>query len=68
MEEIIKRIKSGEISRDNDEAYAGGFWDYANDIVGSYIHLLNDEQVGQLQEELYNDFWEIYEKTLQKRI
>lgn len=64
LEIIIKKIKSGEITRDNDEAYAGGFWDYANDIVGSYMQSLNDEQVEKLQEQLYNDFWEIYEKTL----
>lgn len=64
LEIIIKKIKSGEITRDNDEAYAGGFWDYANDVVGSYMQSLNDEQVEQLQEQLYNYFWEIYEKTL----
>lgn len=50
MEQIIKKILSGELTRANDESYANGFWDYAFDKYG--------EQNG---EAVYYDLWELVE-------
>ncbi len=54
MKDIIKMIKSGELTRDNDEHGTGGFWDYAWDEMG----LKKDEE----KENVYNALWEVVEE------
>lgn len=46
---IITSIKSGQLTRNADEAYAGGFWDLAGELAPN-----NQEQV-------YNALWEVVE-------
>jgi hypothetical protein len=55
METIIEQIKSGELTRDNDEKYAGGLWDYAGEI----IYDSNDPCDEELQANIYYALWEI---------
>lgn len=55
LQNIIKKYLSGELSRKNDERYAGGFWDYAWDELG----LKTDEQ----KEQMYNELLEVFEIT-----
>jgi hypothetical protein len=57
MDEILKKIKSGKLTRDNDETGAGGFWDYAYEITG-LDGMINDEEQAMV-ERVYNAFWEI---------
>lgn len=54
IDTIVKQIDQGEMFRDIDEAYAGGFWD----LAGEYS--FGDEAI---QEALYNVFYAIYEST-----
>lgn len=58
MREIIKKIKSGELSRENDEKYAGGFWDLSIEIAAK-AHQISDE----VQEDIYNTLWELCEEA-----
>jgi hypothetical protein len=67
MKEIIQRIIDGELTRDNDETGADGFWDYAWEQVK---HLETDDAMGNgvdtdnLQEIIYNLLWEMAEITI----
>ena len=54
VKNIVADIRSGKMSRDIDEAYAGGFWDLAGQLAGG-----NE----RLQEALYNIFYDITEAT-----
>ena len=56
IKDIIEKISDGELKREIDEKYAGGFWDLALEIGNG-----NLEHV----ELLYNVFWEIVERTKQ---
>ena len=73
MQEIIKKIKSGELSRYNDETGAEGFWDRAGevaDIVYQYDKKLAEgcrdctlsDIFEKIQDAVYNDYWELYEE------
>lgn len=55
MLEIIKRIKSGELSRETDESGANGFWDLAGDCLS--VECYEEEA----QEAIYYALWELYE-------
>lgn len=55
MDDIIKSIKSGELTRENDEKYSGGLWDYAGEIVLDS----SDPCDEGLQEEIYNALWSL---------
>jgi len=48
MDEIIKKIKAGELCHCNDESGAGGFWDYAW-----------DNYPFKYAERVYGDLWEV---------
>lgn len=63
MKEVIEKIVSGEITRDNDEKYAGGLWDYAGEI----IYDSNNPADESLQAEIYYAFWEIVDLLKDKR-
>ena len=52
MDEILKKIKSGKLTRDNDETGADGLWDKAYEITG-LDGTINDEE--------QDAFWEIAE-------
>lgn len=52
----INIILSGEVTRDTDEKYAGGFWDAAADLLDYEFP----------QEAIYNMLWEVYETALAK--
>jgi hypothetical protein len=57
MNDIIKQIKNGYLTRDNDERYQGGLWDYAGEIV---LILNNaDPCYESLQSEIYYALWEL---------
>lgn len=55
MENIIKRIKSGELTRDNDELYQDGLWDYAGEIIYDSNNPCDED----LQAEIYYALWEL---------
>jgi len=55
LENIIQNIVSGEMTRDIDEKYAGGFWDYAGEIVLDST----DPTDEHLQSEIYYALWEV---------
>lgn len=58
MNDIIKRIISGELTRDNDEKNAGGLWDYAGEI----IYDSNDPCDEELQANIYYALWEVVDE------
>lgn len=58
LDDILQRIISGELTRDIDEAEAGGLWDYAGDIVFSS----NSDDDEELQANIYYALWDIAEK------
>lgn len=57
IREIVKKIASGEIMRDNDETGAGGFWDLAGILQAP------DNYDEETQEAIYNALYEIYYAT-----
>ena len=63
--EILEKIKSGELSRENDETGAGGFWDLAYELTGIDGTIDDDEQ--DMVERIYNTFWEIAEGLLEDK-
>lgn len=63
MQEIIEKILAGEITRDNDESYAGGLWDYAGEIV----YDSNNPTDESLQAEIYYALWEVVDIFNEKR-
>lgn len=56
IKKIVKDILSGELTRENDESYAEGFWDLAGEVQHDY-----DEET---QEAIYNALWEVAEAFL----
>jgi hypothetical protein len=65
LQNIVKDIKSGKLTRDTDEKGASGFWDYA----GEYSDAIDSNALAEsTQEQLYNDFWSIIELTQDNRI
>jgi hypothetical protein len=60
MDEIIKKIQSGELEPDNDESGSGGFWDLSYQIHSKMVDT-QDEQ--ELVERIYNTLWELYYAT-----
>lgn len=60
MDEIIKKIQSGELEQDNDESGSGGFWDLSYEIHSKMVET-QDEQ--ELVERIYNTLWELYYAT-----
>lgn len=55
IKDILLAIKSGKLTRENDETYAGGFWDLAGECQTP------DNFDEETQECIYNAFWEIVE-------
>ena len=55
LQNIMQDILSGELTRDNDEKYAGGLWDYAGEIVLDSAEPTDEK----LQSEIYYTLWEI---------
>lgn len=60
MENIIKRIKSGELNPDNDESGSDGFWDLSYEIHSSMVETQEQQE---LVERIYNTLWELYYAT-----
>ena len=50
MKTIIKKIKSGELTRDIDETGSNGFWDLAGEVYNEAT-----------QDAIYNTLWGLYE-------
>jgi len=71
MKEIIKKYRSKEISNETDEKYAGGFWDKADDIAGSFVNrIMEAGDIDDLQESVYYALTELYremEKIIESR-
>ena len=55
MENIINRIKSGDLTRANDEVYQDGLWDYAGEIIYDSNNPCDED----LQAEIYYALWEL---------
>lgn len=55
LQNIMQDILSGELTRDNDEKYAGGLWDYAGEIVLDSANPCDEK----LQSEIYYALWEV---------
>ena len=64
IKEIVKQIKNGKMSREIDEKYAGGFWDFAGAVSDNIHRLMHDSRDDKLQENLYGIFYEIVEECL----
>lgn len=72
MNDIIEQIISGELTRENDETGANGFWDYAGEkaveIMRENEITLDNKQADitreNLQETIYNLLWEVAERTV----
>lgn len=60
MNEILQNIINGDITRDNDEKYSGGFWDYAGEIILDSNSKYDDD----LQLRIYNALWELAETLI----
>jgi hypothetical protein len=60
MDEIIKKIQSGELEPDNDESGSGGFWDLSYEIYSKMVETQNEQE---LVERIYNTLWELYYAT-----
>lgn len=63
MNNIIKRIKSGNLTRDNDELYQGGLWDYVGEIVLDSADPCDES----LQSEIYYALWELADQLINKK-
>lgn len=70
INKIVADIKSGELTRDNDEAGAKGFWDLAQETSVS-MQLDQDPNttetiwsIDSQTERLYGLFWSIAEAAL----
>lgn len=61
INDIVQKIADGELTRDIDESGAGGFWDYSNELIYSCSDLPTPEIHHELQENIYNALWELYE-------
>lgn len=60
MDEIIKKIQSGELEPDNDESGSGGFWDLSYQIHSKMVETQHEQE---LVERIYNTLWELYYAT-----
>ncbi|HSA07649.1 MAG TPA: hypothetical protein P5556_10785 [Candidatus Gastranaerophilales bacterium] len=60
--EAVKQIKEGKINRDNDEKYAGGFWDCALSIAEPAEQVLSNDDYWDLVDDIYNALWGVYEE------
>jgi hypothetical protein len=60
MDEIIKKIQSGELEPDNDESGSGGLWDLSYEIYSKMVETQNEQE---LVERIYNTLWELYYAT-----
>ena len=66
---IIKKIRAGKLTRENDELYAGGFWDYAQEIALDVALKQIDRDESKMPvyadlnvvEAIYNVAWDTYE-------
>jgi hypothetical protein len=57
---ILQDIKLGEMSRDIDESYKDGFWDFTYSLGFDCDTKTNETMF----EAIYNQLWEIAEKML----
>lgn len=57
---IIKDIKDKKMSREIDESYSGGFWDFTYDLGFTCDTNTNEKMF----EATYNQLWEITERVL----
>lgn len=55
LQDILQDIINGKMTRDKDEKYAGGLWDYAGEIV----YDTNNPVDENLQSKIYHALWEI---------
>jgi len=62
IKKIIQDIKSGKLTRDIDEKYAGGFWDLAIEMLAEASIDMENDIYYTLLENIYNTCWEIYEQ------
>jgi len=74
MKEILERIEQGELSRDNDEKNAGGFYDVALELVDEPMADLPEKRYAKEQgryfemvESIYNALWELYELSKERK-
>lgn len=59
--QICAEIAGGKLMREIDEKGAGGFWDYAGNIVDEEASAITEAQYERLQQEIYNALWEVFE-------
>ena len=61
IKEIIEKYKTKVLDNENDEKYAGGFWDCAGDIAGSYAdRIMEAGDIDSLQEAIYYALTELH--------
>lgn len=64
IQKIVKKYRSGKLENNNDEKYAGGFWDLAGDIAYSYRNkVMNEANLEDLQETIYYALTDLYRET-----
>lgn len=65
IKQIVNLIFRGKLSRDNDEKYAGGFWDLAGTVANGFGPDTNitDADAEYLQEAIYDGLWQVYEAS-----
>lgn len=66
IKDIVKHIKSGELTRDNDETGANGFWDYSYELTSSAENYMASDEYQDMTEGIYNNLWETYELTKER--
>lgn len=60
MDEILKNILNGKLTRDIDERGAGGLWDYAGEVIYDTNYPCDEE----LQAEIYYALWEMADEII----
>lgn len=58
MNEIVQNIVNGKLTRDNDEKYAGGLWDYAGEIIRDSENPCDEK----LQADIYYALWAVVDE------
>ena len=69
IKEIVKKYKDGKLNNETDEKYAGGFWDLAGDIAGTYNNrIMENGDVEDLQETIYQALTILHREMDKKKV
>jgi len=67
IKDIIKKYKNGELNDCLDEQGAGGWWDFAGDLIRRHIDYDKMPIIDELQDEIYTALKETVKRTQVKR-